>query len=182
MDFFDFVSSRQSVRAYTDKTVERPLIEKCIEAARLAPSACNSQPWHFIVVDKPELKAKISECATNKMLKLNLFADQPPVMVVMITEAMNLTAKLGAVVKSKNYNLIDTGIAAEHFCLQAHELGLGTCMMGWFDEAGVKKLLGIPKTKRINLIISVGYAPDDYKLRTKIRKDTKEILSYNAYK
>ncbi|MEK6906780.1 MAG: nitroreductase family protein [Nanoarchaeota archaeon] len=98
------------------------------------------------------------------------------------TEESNFPAKLGSFIKNKPYNLIDTGIAAEHFCLQATSEGLGTCMMGWFNESGIKKLLKIPKSKRVYLVISLGYPAVGDKLRKKVRKPLKEILSYNKYK
>lgn len=182
MNFLDIVKNRQSVRTYDSKPVEREKIERCIEAARLAPSACNAQPWHFIIVDDPELKQEIGKFAKNKLLKLNLFSDQPPVFVVLVTESANFTSKLGGIVKGKQYSLIDTGIAAQHFCIQAFEEGLGTCMMGWFDEQAVKKVLDIPKNKRVNLIISIGYPSKENKIRKKVRKKIKEIMTYNKYR
>jgi nitroreductase len=84
-------------------------------------------------------------------------------------------------VKKKEWPLIDIGITAEHFCLQATELGLGTCMIGWFEEEKIKKLLQMPADKSIGLVISVGYAVEGYPQRTKIRKSMEEIVSYNKY-
>jgi nitroreductase len=180
-NFLDLVQNRQSVRKYDNKPVDRTIIDRCIEAARLAPSACNSQPWRFIIVDQPELKSQIAKLTKASVLGMNLFVDEAPVLVVLVTEASNFTAKLGSVIKDKPYNLIDTGIAAEHFCLQATSEGLGTCMMGWFDEKGIKKILGIPKTKRAYLVISLGYPSHEEKLRKKVRKPTDDIASYNGY-
>jgi len=100
--------------------------------------------------------------------------------VVSVREKPNLTSKLGTVLKDKPYTIIDVGIAASHFCLQATSEELGTCMIGWFDEQKVKKLLGIPKTKRAELIIAVGY-PAKTENRVKIRKKTEEICSFNHY-
>lgn len=162
------------------KPVEREKIERCIEAARLAPSACNSQPWRFVVVDDPKLKKAVARETFGKLLSFNHFSLEAPVLVVMVTEKPNMTSWIGRVVKNRQYYLMDIGIAAEHFCLQAAEIGLGTCMLGWFDEKGVKKLLGVPKRKRIDLIIAVGYAEAN-KERPKKRKETDLIRSYNRY-
>ena len=107
--------------------------------------------------------------------------DQAPVIVVIVIEKAPLVTQIGAKIKKKEFSLIDIGISAEHFCLQAAEIGLGTCMLGWFNEKPVKKLLKIPKNKTIGLLISLGYAEDDYKLREKIRKDKERVLSYNEY-
>lgn len=181
MNFLELVNKRQSCRAYNpQRPVEKEKIDRCIEAARLAPSACNAQPWKFIVVDDPELKDKIAVAADSKLLGFNHFTKDSPVLVVVVRESANLTSKVGTLLKNKPYPLMDVGIATEHFCLQATYEGLGTCIMGWFDEKKVKKLLGIPAQKRAELIISIGYpATDD--LRQKMRKPVEEIRSYNRY-
>ena len=177
-NFLELVKKRQSVRKYSATSVHRDKIERCLEAARLAPSACNSQPWSFIVVDDQELKNKIAEKATSQLIKMNTFTKQAPVMVAVITEKSNLTAKIGGLIKDKQYNLMDVGIAVSHFCLQAAEEGLGTCILGWFDEKGVKKLLGISRKKSIDLIITLGY-PALQEIRPKNRKSMDDIRRYN---
>ena len=179
MKFLELVNKRQSNRAYSDKPIEKEKVVICIEAARVAPSACNSQPWKFIVVDDPELKSKLAQTTANKLLPLNHFTNKAPVHIVIVNEGSNFTATLGNKIKNRNYSLIDIGIAAEHFCLQAEELGLGTCMIGWFKEKEVKQLLNIPDKKRPELIITIGYPADEY--RKKKRKNMEKIMSYNTY-
>ena len=181
MKFLDLVKKRQSVRKYLDTPVEREKIERCLEAARLAPSASNSQPWTFIVVDNPELKDKVAEETFSKFVSFNKFTKQAPVLIIIITEKSNLKAKIGGIIKNKQFNHIDIGITTEHFCLQAAEEGLGTCIMGWFDEKKIKKILNIPRSKRIDLIISLGYPASD-KIRKKHRTEIDGIRSYNEYK
>jgi nitroreductase len=178
-NFLQLVKQRQSQRNYTDKPVEKEKIERCLEAARLAPSACNAQPWKFIVVDDVDLKNKIADTTANKLLPLNHWTKQAPVHVVLVLEKPNFTSKIGEMVRDKKFILMDVGIAAEHFCLQAAEEGLGTCMIGWFNEKKVKELLNIPKSKRAMLVISLGYP--EGKHREKMRKPMDEILSYNRY-
>jgi nitroreductase len=181
MDFLELVQHRQSVRAYDPtRPVEREKLERCIEAVRLAPSACNAQPWKLVIVDDPELKNKVDGAASAKWLGINHFTKQAQVLVVMVREDPNFTSKLGTVLKDKPYTIMDIGIAAAHFCLQATAEGLGTCIMGWFDEPAVKKVLGIPKKKRAELIITVGY-PAIEVIRDKIRKGKEQICSYNGY-
>lgn len=181
MNFLELVQKRESCRAYdSSRPVEKEKLERCIEAARLAPSACNAQPWKFIIVDEPELKGKISSAADSRLLGMNRFTKDASVLVVVVRESANLTSKLGTLLKDKPYPLMDVGIAVEHFCLQATSEHLGTCIMGWFDETKVKQLLGIPANKRAELIISVGY-PATTELRKKIRKPVGEICSYNKY-
>lgn len=176
MNFIDLVKSRQSDRKYINKPVERELLLSCLEAARMAPSACNSQPWKFVVVDSPELLPAIAEAAAG--MGMNKWAKEAPVIVAVVLEKMNLTARIGSVIKDKEYSLLDVGIAVEHFCLQAAELGLGTCIMGWFDEKRICKLLGI-KNRRVPLLISLGYSAAD--VRSKNRKKMEEISSWNKY-
>ncbi|MCF8307532.1 MAG: nitroreductase family protein [Bacteroidales bacterium] len=180
--FLDLVRHRQSTRKYKNEPVPREHIEKCIETARLAPSASNSQPWKFIVVDEPELKDKVAKHTYDKVIKFNKFADKAPAMVVITLETPKTITRIGRAIKKKEWPLIDIGIAAEHFCLQADELGLGTCMIGWFNERKVQKLLDIPAKRSIALLLSVGYPPEDYKLREKKRKSLEEIVAYNSYK
>lgn len=177
MDFSSLIKSRQSQRQYTEQSVAREDIMRCIEAAHVAPSACNAQPWKFIVVDQPELKNAVAEATVG--LGMNKFCVQAPVMVVMVLEKPNFTSKVGSVLKNKEYSLMDIGIAATHFCLQATALGLSTCMIGWFDEKKIKKMLHVPKNKRLPLLITLGYPKGDF--RPKVRKDLSAIYSYNTY-
>ena len=180
MNFINLVKSRQSERSYLETKVSLEKIEKCIEAARLAPSACNSQPWKFIIVTDKKIKNLIAKSTSNKLLPINHFTHQAPVLIVAISEKQNISAKLGQAIKNKDFNMIDLGIAVEHICLQAKEEGLGTCILGWFNEEKVKKILKIPKNKRPVLIITVGY-PSSSIEKPKTRKDLKEILSHNKY-
>ena len=179
LDFLNLVSRRQSDRAYFDKQVEEDKLLRCIEAARLAPSACNSQPWTFVVVNDKELKNKIADSTSNRLLPLNHFTKQAPVHIVIVQEFANLTSSIGRAIKDKDYTLIDIGIAAEHFCLQAASEGLGSCMIGWFNEKKVKTLLNIPTNKRPLLIITLGYSSDA--LREKKRKSIEKIIRFNKY-
>jgi len=180
--FLSLVNKRQSVRKYSEKPVEPEKLQRCLEAARLAPSASNSQPWKFIVVNDPELRAKVAKETIGPLSTFNNFVPQAPVIVAIVIEKMKTLTKIGASIQDREYPLIDIGIAAEHFCLQAAEEGLGTCMLGWFNEKPIKDLLKIPKDKRIGLLITLGYAPEDYRLRQKIRKSPEVAICYNTYK
>ncbi len=180
MDFLQLAAKRQSTRAYNDSRVEREKIERCLEAARIAPSTCNSQPWKFIIVDEPELKSFVAEQTFGKLVSFNRFAMEAPVLVLIVAERQKSFARFAGIIKKKPFTYFDIGIAAEHFCLQAVEEGLGTCMLGWFKEKTIAKRLGIPKNKRVELLITVGYAAKD-EIRAKKRKDLDEIRSYNSY-
>lgn len=176
MNLYELIQKRQSDRKYDNRPVDRETVIKCLESARLAPSACNSQPWKFVVVNEPELLKEMASAAAG--MGMNKFAAQAPVIVAVVLEKMNFTASIGSVIKDKEYSLLDVGIAVEHFCLQATELGLGTCILGWFDEKKVKKLLGIGN-RRVPLLITLGYAAGEH--RQKSRKSLEEISSWNKY-
>jgi nitroreductase len=178
--FQNLISNRQSDRGYTSQPIEKEKIEKILEAARLSPSACNAQPWKFIVVDDQGIKNKLADTTSSKVLGINHFTKQAPVHIVIVMEGANFTSNFGSLVKRKHFPLIDIGIAAEHICLAATAEGLGSCMIGWFDEPAVKKLLNIPKDRRPVLIITLGY-PTKTEIREKRRKNLIDVVSYNKY-
>jgi nitroreductase len=181
MDFQELLLQRQSVRRYQGKIVEREKLDLLVEAVRNSPSACNSQPWKMILVDEPELKNKVAEATYNKVISFNRFVSEAPVIAVFVIEKAKLIARLGGAIKNQEYPQYDIGIAAAHFCLQAADIGLGTCMIGWFDESAIRKLLHIPESRKVALLITLGYAPEGYKQRKKIRKFPDEICGFNSY-
>ncbi|MBM3436585.1 MAG: NAD(P)H nitroreductase [Bacteroidetes bacterium] len=181
MKFLDLTRIRQSVRKYTAEPVCDEKLHRCLEAARLAPSASNSQPWTFLVVDEPSLKNKVAQLTFDNIITFNRFVVEAPVLVLFVIEKPKLITRTGGFIKKIEYPKIDIGIAAAHFCLQAAEEGLGTCMLGWFRAKPIKKLLQIPERKKIGLIISVGYAPEDYRVREKSRKNFEEVVRINSY-
>ncbi|MEA1939707.1 MAG: nitroreductase family protein [Candidatus Caldatribacteriota bacterium] len=180
MKFLDLVKTRQSVRKYLNKSVEKEKIERCLEAARLAPSANNSQPWSFIVIDEPKLKEAVARNTFDRIMSFNRFSLQAPVLILLLSERPSFFSRIGSVVKGKQFSLIDIGITAEHLCLQAVDEGLGTCMLAWFNEKGVKNLLNIPQQIRVELIITMGY-PESNQIQPKKRKPIDQIKSYNSY-
>ena len=177
LTFAELAKKRQSDRKYKDQIVEKDKLIQCIETARISPSANNSQPWKFIVVDDFDKKEKIAECSIG--LGMNKFTHQCPVIVAVVLEKQNFMSTIGSMIKNKDYSLFDVGIAVNQFCLQAADLGLGTCIIGWFDEKKVKKLLQINSRKRVPVLISVGYPDSD--TRTKIRKPLDKMSSWNKY-
>lgn len=175
----ELINNRQSDRKYSDKPVEDEKLQRILEAGRMAPSACNAQPWKFIVVTEPELLRKIATAASAKILGMNTFVGQAPVLIVIVRENPNFSSKIGGTIKRKDYSHIDIGIASENICLQAEAEGLGSCMIGWFDENMVRKILGIPSAKRLDLIITIGYPLGEK--RQKKRKPREVTVSYNKY-
>jgi nitroreductase len=180
MDFEKLILKRRSMRQYLDEKVPRELIEKCVDAARLAPSAHNSQPWTYVVVDDDALKNKLAKEAFSGIYKMNEFAAKAPVLIVIVTENVSFAVKFSNIYLKMKYYLIDLGISAEHFCLQAEALGLGTCMLGWINQRKVKKILKLPFGKKVHLMISLGYPAFQKDLVTK-RKPLKEVCRFNKY-
>jgi len=177
--FLELAGRRESTRCFSDCPVRREQVELCLEAARLAPSACNSQPWSFTVVDEPELKRRLAETAFSGIWSMNAFAREAPVLVVMTTEPSTTSARLGGLFKRVRYNLIDIGIAGEHLVMQAAELGIATCWLGWFHEKGVRRMLNLPRRSRIDIIIALGFPAPEETPREKKRKDFNQIVRYN---
>ena len=172
------IRSRRSTRAFADIPVPRQLIKQCAEAARFAPSACNVQPWRFLVIDEPRLKETFVKRAFSGVFSPMRHLGEAPVLVVMLARLDIKANRLGAQVQGTNYYLIDLGIAGEHFVLRAHEFGLGTCWIGWFSSRGVRRVLKIPRAYRVVSLLALGY-PSRGKGRRRGRKALKEILSFN---
>ena len=177
MTIKEIIEKRQSNRRYKEDAIEHEKVIQCIQAAHLAPSACNAQAWKFVVVDEPTIKEQVAMAAND--MGMNKFVLQAPVIIAVVLERANFTSAIGSTIKQKDYTMIDIGIAVENICLQATELGLGSCIVGWFNEHKVKKILQIPRTKRVPLLITLGYS--DNIQRTKIRKKIEEIYSFNKY-
>lgn len=145
MSFLDLALRRRSTRSFTNDPVAREQIERCLEAARLAPSAGNGQPWRFVVVDDPELRAAVAAAAKSEILGINRFVPRAPVLVAVVMEPTRAYVRIGGALKGQDYRPFDIGMAVMQFCLQAEEEGLGTCIIGWFDEGKVRRLLGVPR-------------------------------------
>ncbi len=179
MKFLELAAHRQSARKYEPgRRIPREILDRCLEAARLAPSACNSQPWSFVVVDDPaQVRALAEEACGRPPFAMNKFAADSSALVAVVTEKMKLAARLGAQFRGVQYSLVDVGIACEHLVLQAAEDGIASCWLGWFNERAVKRRLSIPRRKKVDLLICLGYAADG-KIRDKIRRPLDDIRRY----
>ncbi len=173
MSFLEIAKARQSCRNFdASRAVEPEKIECILEAARLAPSACNGQPYHLTVCTG-ELAKKVAK-ATQK-LGMNKFSSDAPLQIV-ISEKLNVkTTMMGAKVTGTDYRSIDIGIATAYLTAEATAQGLSTCILGWLNGKKIQKLCGIDGA--IRLVISLGYAKADDKLRAKKRKTTEELIT-----
>ncbi|HHY09659.1 MAG TPA: nitroreductase [Firmicutes bacterium] len=169
MPFFDLVEKRFSVRAYEEKTVEKSKIEKILAAARLAPSAVNFQPCHFIVIDEPELKAKITAAYRRDWLKT-----APVIIVACGDHSQSWKRRDG-----KDHCDIDVAIAVDHLTLAAASLGLGTCWVCAFDAKKVHDVLNLPENLEPIALVPLGYPAEER--GKKERKALGELVSWNGY-
>ena len=155
--FQQLVQNRRSIRKYLEKPVEREKVLTCLEAARMAPSADHVQPWRFLVIDEPELKKKVTDEVFSGIYSKTKFAAKAPVIIVMLAKLDVVANRIGKQIQGIHYYFIDMGIAGEHIVLQAEELGLGTCWIGWFSTRKTRKLLNIPRKYKIVSLLSIGY-------------------------
>ena len=173
MDFLEIANARQSCRSYDEnRPVEPEKLQRILQAAQLAPSACNAQPY-LLTVCAGE-KAKEVALLTRGMGGVNKFAVQAPVCIVISEGAYNRTAALGAKVKGNDYRSIDIGIMTAYLTAEATAQGLSTCILGWLDDGKIRKAIGTDAPTR--LVITLGYAAEDDKLRTKKRKELGELV------
>ncbi len=180
MSFMELANNRQSDRSFTKQEVSRKDLLKCLQAAQLAPSACNSQPWKFIVIDNPELLKQAAAAVADNPANINKFCETAPVLVAVVEEPAILMPRMKELVANDRWSKFDLGSATEHFCLQAAELGLSSCIMGAFNEDKLKELLKVPADRHIFVMLAVGY-PESNTIRTKARKELNAIHCFNQY-
>ena len=173
MDFSEIVHKRQSCRSYDSaRDVEPEKGTAILEAARLAPSACNGQPYHFTVC-RGETALAVAKATAG--LGLHKFAVQAPEMIVVSEQPYVKSAAMGAKLKNNDYRSIDIGSATAYLTARATELDLSTCILGWLDDAKIRELCDLDQPVR--LVITLGYAKEDDKLRQKKRKELSELVS-----
>lgn len=171
MNFTEIAEARQSCRSYNpNREVEKEKLDKILETARIAPSACNGQPY-YITVCKGEAARKVAK-ATQGM-GMNKFASDAPIMLVISEMPYVASAALGAKVKKNDYRSIDIGILAAFITAEATAQGLGTCILGWFNDSDIREICSIDGAVR--LVITLGYADENDKLRVKKRKSINEL-------
>lgn len=170
MDFLKLADERQSCRKYDDRQIEGEKLDRILTAARLSPSACNGQPYH-ITVCRGEAAGKVARACMG--MGMNKFAADAPVLLVLSEESYVASAAFGARVKGNDYRSIDIGILAAHITFAAAAEGLGSCMLGWFDDSAIREVCGL--SMPVRLVITLGYPLDDH--REKKRKSLSELVT-----
>jgi nitroreductase len=174
MKLDQILNTRRSVRSFDSRPVNEKNIISIIEAARLAPSACNSQTWRFIFVTRKEIIRRICHDAMRPVIP-NRWLEQAPLVIVGCSQLDVIANRIGGRVTGIEYYKIDLGIAMEHMVLKATELGLGTCWIGWFDENKLKDILVIPKKIKVSALLAVGYPKETTEKKRK-RKPVEKIV------
>jgi len=176
MNFMEIANNRQSCRSYdSQRMVEKEKLDSILKAARLAPSACNGQPYHLTVCHG-EIAKEVAKATTG--MGMNRFAAQAPVMIVISEEDYVKSAALGAKVKNNDYRSIDIGIMCAYLTAEATAQGLSTCILGWFDDAKIRSLCGL--SKPVRLVVTLGYAAQGDPLRQKKRKEMGELVHHKG--
>lgn len=173
MNFTEIAEKRQSCRSYDpSREVEREKIERILASARLAPSACNGQPYR-ITVCRGEAAQAVAMAVRG--MGMNRFAADAPVMLVISEEPYVKSAALGAKIKGNDYRSIDIGIVSAYITAEATAQGLGSCILGWFDDKKIRGVCGL--SGAVRLVVTLGYASSGEVLREKKRKSGEELFS-----
>ena len=174
MDFLEIANLRQSCRSYDEtRAVESGKLDAVLEAARLAPSACNGQPYHITVCQGQAAK---DVAAATQGMGINKFAPQAPILLVISEQPYVKSAALGAKLKNNDYRSIDIGIVTAYLTAEATAQGLSTCILGWLDDRKIREICDLQYPVR--LVITLGYAREGDPLRKKVRKDINDLVSY----
>ena len=183
MDFFSMMEQRYSCRKYQEKAVAREDLMKIVEAGRLTPSACNSQPWKFLVVDEPEAKEKLCDALVLENGKTGApWREQCPAFIVLVEQKAQVKPiVLNHYQDSQRFAQGDIGMAAMNMCYQAMVLGLSTCVIGMNDQKKMERNFGLGEDDVVRLVLAVGYAAEEKSPRPKMRKAMEEVVCFNEW-
>jgi len=176
MDVFEAIRIRRSVRKYRNDPIPEDVLDRMLEALRLAPSACNYQPWRFIVVRDDEMREALAHASHDQM-----FMAQAPVTIIGCGFPAKAYQHMGG---SGNSAEVDVAIALDHLTLAAAEVGLGTCWIGAFDEQAVKQILGIPRDAKVVALTPLGYPAEPgllYPVEANARKKRSQVIAFERF-
>ena len=177
----DVIRKRRSLRKFDDRPVEREKILSCIEAVRIAPSAEHAQPWRFIVVEDKEEKEALGKVAFSGIYASTRWALKAPVILIILADLNFIVHRVAKATQTIPFYHIDIGIGGEHLVLQAQELGLGACWIGWFAVRKTQKYLNLPIGVKVVELMTLGYPPPDWKPKPKKRLSLDQIVYYNRW-
>lgn len=168
MSFASIARKRYSIRDYKDMPIEKEKLLQVLEAGRIAPSACNNQPWQFVVITDEGLKSKVAEAYPR-----DWFRKAPVILAVLGDHSQSWKRKDG-----KDHCDVDAAIAVDHMTLAAAELGIGSCWVCAFDSEKCHKALALPDNLEVIVLVPMGYPASDNIIPEKRRKSLDEIVSW----
>ena len=180
MELRQAVKERRSIRKFMDRPVPHEDIEEIIEAARYSPSWKNTQITGYVLVESPEMKEKLGsgDYCYGFMFNAKTLKSAPQIMILTYKKGVSGFEKDGsfATPKGEFWEAFDVGIAAQTFCLMAHEKGIGTVIQGYFDDAKLAELLELPEDMSVGAVIPMGYFEEAPAAPQ--RKEVSELLTY----
>lgn len=183
MNVMELIQARQSCRSYQAKPVAREDLIQIAEAGRLSPSACNSQPWKFIIVDEPDAKAKMCDALVVEDGGTGCpWRESAPAFIAIVEQPANVMPLVKNYYKdSQRFAQSDIGMAAMSMCYEAVQLGLSTCVLGLNDQKKMEQHFGIPEGHTVRMVLAVGYSAENPEPRAKVRKPLEEVCSFNQW-
>ncbi len=179
MNLADCIKTRRSIRSYKEEQIPQEVVREVVDLARFAPSWKNTQIARYYVVQDAALKQHIAEnCMMGFSFNTNTLTKAPALVVLAYVEKRCGYERDGSFSTSKEdrWEMFDAGIAAQTFCLAAHEKGLGTCIMGIFDEAKVAEAIKLPEGQKVGAVISIGYPADEP--AAPARKEAEQLVQF----
>ena len=174
------ILKRRSTRVFEPRPVERGKILSCIEAARVAPSAENIQPWRFLIFDDQDKKNEFLKEVTKGIYRHTKWAFSAPVIIVLIAETSIIAHKIGGTIQKIPFHVLDIGISGEHLVLQATELGLGSCWLGWFNRKKSVKILKLSRNFHVYSLLALGYPKEDKRYAPRKLLPMEKIVTFNS--
>lgn len=179
MNTTDCIKTRRSIRNYKEDQLPQEVIKEVVDVARFAPSWKNTQIARYYVVQDAAVKQKIAEsCVMGFTYNTGTLTKAPALVVLAYVEKRSGYERDGSCTTSKgsDWEMFDAGIAAQTFCLAAHEKGLGTCIMGIFDDAAVAEAISLPEGQKVGALIAIGYPADEP--AAPVRKEVEQLVQF----
>lgn len=176
MDFIELINTRESCRNFeSGRKIDTKLLKKCVEWASLAPSACNSQPWRYVIINNEELLPAVAAGVQDN--GFNKFASDASAFIIVYGEEATMASKFrGLIADNNSFRDNDLGIAVAYLTLAATENGLSTCVIGWRNDKKINEAIGQPADRKVHCVIALGYTKSE-EPRKKKRKALDEILT-----
>jgi nitroreductase len=180
MDYQTIIDNRRSLRVYDTRIPDRKTLLDCLDAARIAPSGENLQPWRFIVIDEPSLRSELATAASSGIYLPTKFIRKAPVLIAVLAQTDVKVNRIGTFLQGIQFYLLDLGIACQQLVLKAEDLGLGSCFIGWFNVDKARTILALPKKEKLVCLISLGFPPQGYQApQGHKRKSLADIVRFN---